>query len=56
MGRPSKVSLAARLLRSKVTHQGGGRPRSDAPRCPCGENTLKRAKARGFACCKKAGL
>jgi hypothetical protein len=25
----------------------GGRPRSDAPRCPCGTMTLNRAQARG---------
>jgi hypothetical protein len=50
---PVKVTEAARLLSSKVKHQRGGRKRSDAPRCPCGENTLKRAKARGFDCCKK---
>lgn len=34
---------------------GPGRPR-DPVRCPCGENSLCRATARGFACCRKAGL
>ena len=34
----------------------GGRPRKRGPRCPCGANTLRRAKARGFECCKKAGM
>ncbi len=28
----------------------GGRPRSDAKRCPCGLMTLKRAKARAHKC------
>jgi len=28
----------------------GGRPRSKAKRCPCGEMTLKRAKARAHKC------
>ena len=34
----------------------GGRPRKRGPRCRCGANTLRRAKARSFECCKKAGL
>lgn len=36
--------------------KGGGRPRTAAPRCPCQASTLKRAHARGFDCCKRAGL
>jgi hypothetical protein len=28
----------------------GGRPRSDEPRCACGEMTLKRAIARAHKC------
>lgn len=28
----------------------GGRPRTKAPRCPCGAMTRKRAKARGHHC------
>jgi len=28
----------------------GGRPRSDAPRCPCGKFTAKLAKMRGHKC------
>ena len=28
----------------------GGRPRSKAPRCPCGAMTRKRARARGHKC------
>lgn len=35
---------------------GPGKPRSEAPRCPCGQNTLTRAKQRNFGCCKKAGV
>lgn len=30
--------------------KAGGRPRSTAPRCPCGEMTQKRALARGHKC------
>jgi excisionase family DNA binding protein len=33
-----------------------GRPRSKAPRCACGANTVKRAKLRAFDCCKRAGV
>lgn len=29
---------------------GAGRPRSDAPRCPCGAMTAKRAAARAHKC------
>ena len=39
--------------------KGAGRPvgrYSRKKRCPCGSNTLKRAKSRKFGCCKKAGL
>lgn len=32
-----------------------GSVESSKPRCPCGDNTLKRAKARAFDCCKRAG-
>jgi hypothetical protein len=42
---------------ARKTHgTAGGRPLSDAPRCPYAANTLIRAKARGFACCKAAGV
>lgn len=56
MKRPSKQarSEAGRLLNSlRKTRSGGhngGRPRSGAPRCACGEMTLKRALARGHKC------
>lgn len=33
-----------------------GRKRSDAPRCPCEENTLTRAQMRKFDCCRRAGI
>lgn len=38
--------------RQKAREAGmlGGRPRSDAKRCHCGEMTAKRAKARGHKC------
>lgn len=41
------ISEAMRILRGRVKRPGGGRPRSDAPRCPCGLMTLARAQARG---------
>ena len=46
---PRKISTsdAARALQSMRKTRGGGRPRSTAPRCPCGAMTLKRAEARG---------
>ena len=34
---------------------GPGRPRQ-GNRCPCKANTLTRAQARGFDCCKRAGV
>lgn len=34
----------------RVSSQGGGRPRQTEARCPCGEMTLKRAKARTHKC------
>jgi excisionase family DNA binding protein len=33
-----------------------GCPRSPGPRCPCGANTVKRAKLRAYDCCKRAGV
>lgn len=62
--RSKKMSAAAALLGSRggaartqakaqaARENGlrGGRPRSTAPRCPCGEMTLQRAKARGHKC------
>lgn len=33
-----------------------GRPYSEKTRCPCGEHTLRRAVARNFDCCRKAGV
>lgn len=33
----------------------GKHPRK-AERCPCGQNTLRRAKARAYDCCKRAGV
>jgi hypothetical protein len=49
---PSQV---ARELSKRIKHFRGGRPRSHKERCPCGANTLRRAKRRGFDCCRKAG-
>lgn len=41
---------------ARAPGKAGGRPRSSAPRCPCGKSTLKRAQARAFDCCKAAGI
>jgi hypothetical protein len=38
------------------TRPGAGRPRLNVPRCACGANTLSRAHARRFECCRKAGV
>jgi hypothetical protein len=49
-------SEAARVLQAaRVTHGAGpGRPRSKAPRCPCGAMTRKRARARAHHCGRAA--
>ena len=39
-----------------VRAHGGGRQRSDKPRCWCGAYTLHSARQRSFDCCKRAGL
>lgn len=45
----SDLARAMALKRDPAT-QRGGRKRSAAERCPCGEMTLKRAVARGHKC------
>jgi|GEM_PF-5484327 len=52
---PAAVSLGSRrTLKKAVTSAAngklGGRPRSRKKRCPCGEMTANRAKARGHKC------
>jgi hypothetical protein len=49
MPRKLTASIARRMSRKRKTHSGGaeGRPRKDAPRCPCEAMTLARAMARG---------
>ncbi|SPF37313.1 hypothetical protein SBA4_20036 [Candidatus Sulfopaludibacter sp. SbA4] len=49
MGRHSLPSLTARRISAarKTYGAGAGRPRTDAPRCPCEIMTLARAQARG---------
>lgn len=43
---------ARRNSLKRKTHSGGkhGRPRSNAPRCPCGKMTAKRAESRNHKC------
>jgi hypothetical protein len=43
-------------LSRKVNGAGPGRPQSKKKRCPCEANTMNRAKARRFSCCRKAGV
>jgi hypothetical protein len=43
----SDIRRAASLARKT---RSGGRPRSRKKRCPCGEMTARRAKARGHNC------
>lgn len=38
----------------KIEHGRG--PGRGTVRCPCGANTLGRARARGFGCCKLSGV
>jgi hypothetical protein len=46
----AKVSPEERSrIAAWVSAQGGGRPRSDAKRCPCGNMTLRLAKVRAGA-------
>lgn len=47
-------SELGRLLNSLRKTRGGGRPRSNAPRCECGAMTLKRALANRHRCVAKA--
>ena len=47
MGRSTLPSRTARQMSRARKTFAGGRPRIDAPRCPCAVMTLKRAQARG---------
>jgi hypothetical protein len=44
-----------RNANKRKVHSGGKGRKSRKKRCPCGANTLKRAQARAFECCKKVG-
>jgi len=44
------ISDAGRAAQALRKTQGGGRPRSDKPRCPCGAMTAKRAATRRHKC------
>jgi hypothetical protein len=48
--RRASLSRKKRSGGSGKWFRGGGRPRSDQPRCPCGAMTLRRAIARGHRC------
>lgn len=51
------VRAVAREYGSRPAKYGKrGRPKSDAPRCPCGASTLRLAARRSFRCCRVAGL
>jgi hypothetical protein len=52
--RKRELSAIRRYAASKRKNpsggRNGGRPRSGAPRCPCGAMTVRRALARGHRC------
>lgn len=51
------IRAVAREYGSRSAKSGKrGRPKSDAPRCPCGASTLRLAMRRRFACCREAGV
>lgn len=51
------VSERSRSRQMKaIRAHGGGRPRSQGPRCYCGKYTLHCATQRQFDCCKRAGV
>jgi hypothetical protein len=52
--RNSQLSDAARTMNARRKSRAGGRPRTAGPRCPCGEMTAKRAKARYHKCGRDA--
>ena len=56
MGRKRWEGVSARKRSEYARSIGPGRKMSDGPRCLCGENTVARATARAFDCCKRAGL
>jgi len=49
MGRHSLPTRTAKRMNAARKVRAGGRPRSNAPHCPCGAMTLKRAVARADA-------
>lgn len=46
----SRASLSRKTFAGGGLRAGAGRPKSDAPRCACGEMTLKRAETRKHKC------
>lgn len=50
------ADIARAMSAARKTHAGGRKRKKGVPRCPCGANTLKRAKARNFECCKKSAV
>jgi len=55
-GRELSSDEARAMVAARTNTTNAGRKRKKGPRCPCGENTLKRAKARNFECCRKNGI
>lgn len=50
----SRANAARKTRGGGGARPGAGRPREKS-RCPCQANTLRRAAARKFDCCRKAG-
>jgi uncharacterized protein YcgI (DUF1989 family) len=55
-GRELSSDEARAMVAARKTTTNAGRKRKTGPRCACGENTLKRAKARNFDCCRRNGV
>lgn len=54
--KPAKDPIARALVAKRWAKTPPEERRKPGPRCPCEHNTLKRARARAFDCCRKAGI
>jgi hypothetical protein len=52
---PKKRSEFGAMISALGDGKRTGRPRQEHNRCYCGANTMNRAKAHRFACCRKSG-
>lgn len=56
LGRLGGKARGVGLRAGTIALSGCAVRKLDVPRCPCGRATLKRAIARCFDCCRKAGI